>query len=124
MPATTDKHAEFRWSRCDLCEAPIVISIIVGEQRWPDVEWTHLEDGPIRLHAATPELRVAIDATCPNCDYPEMGFAQKRDEFACSHCGHAQDTRPGEDEPDGAPCCPDPQCSGNPCTFPGYADNH
>jgi len=33
----------------------------------------------------------------------------------------------GEDdylEVDGAPCCPDPECGGNPCTFPGYADNH
>jgi hypothetical protein len=29
-----------------------------------------------------------------------------------------------QEEPDGAPCCPDPGCSGNPCTFPGYADNH
>lgn len=29
-----------------------------------------------------------------------------------------------DDEPNGAPCCPDPGCSGNPCTFPGYADNH
>lgn len=27
-------------------------------------------------------------------------------------------------EADGAPCCPDPSCPGNPCTFPGYADNH
>ncbi len=25
---------------------------------------------------------------------------------------------------DGAPCCPDPGCSGNPCTFPGYAPNN
>jgi hypothetical protein len=29
-----------------------------------------------------------------------------------------------EDEPDGAPCCPDPECNGNPCTFPGYSANH
>ena len=32
-----------------------------------------------------------------------------------------------EDEVDGAPCCPDPDCTGRnggPCTFPGYADNH
>lgn len=29
-----------------------------------------------------------------------------------------------EPEDDGAPCCPDPGCSGNPCTFPGYAENH
>lgn len=34
-----------------------------------------------------------------------------------------------EDEPDGAPCCPDPGCpgwrsGGKGCTFPGYADNH
>lgn len=27
-------------------------------------------------------------------------------------------------EEDGAPCCPDPGCPRNPCTFPGYADNH
>ena len=31
--------------------------------------------------------------------------------------------RYGTDD-DGAPCCPDPGCGGNPCTFPGYADNH
>jgi len=24
------------------------------------------------------------------------------------------------DNYDGAPCCPDPGCSGSPCTFPGY----
>lgn len=34
-----------------------------------------------------------------------------------------------EEEPDGAPCCPDPGCPGRfnvpgSCTFPGYADNH
>lgn len=29
-----------------------------------------------------------------------------------------------DDEPDGAPCCLDPDCGGNPCTFPGYAANH
>lgn len=31
---------------------------------------------------------------------------------------------PPEPESDHAPCCPDPECSGNPCTFPGYAANH
>lgn len=25
---------------------------------------------------------------------------------------------------DPTPCCPDSGCGGNPCTFPGYADNH
>lgn len=34
------------------------------------------------------------------------------------------DSEDDEDEPDGAPCCMDPECGGNPCTFPGYADNH
>ena len=32
-----------------------------------------------------------------------------------------------EQEQDGAPCCPDPECTGRnggTCTFPGYADNH
>ena len=32
-----------------------------------------------------------------------------------------------DNEPDGAPCCPDPDCPGTArggCTFPGYADNH
>lgn len=30
-----------------------------------------------------------------------------------------------EDEPDDpTPCCPDPACSGRPCTFPGYAPTH
>lgn len=38
--------------------------------------------------------------------------------------GLGEDDDEGEDEPDGAPCCPDPDCNGNPCTFPGYADNH
>lgn len=28
------------------------------------------------------------------------------------------------DDEDGAPCCADPECPGNPCTFPGYAANH
>lgn len=29
-----------------------------------------------------------------------------------------------EVDEDGAPCCPDPGCGRNPCTFPGYAANH
>lgn len=36
----------------------------------------------------------------------------------------ADDQNRREEEPDGAPCCPDPDCSGSPCTFPGYASNH
>lgn len=32
--------------------------------------------------------------------------------------------KPFGEEEDGAPCCPDPNCDRNPCTFPGYADNH
>jgi hypothetical protein len=28
------------------------------------------------------------------------------------------------DSADGAPCCPDPECAGSPCTFPGFAANH
>lgn len=27
-------------------------------------------------------------------------------------------------EYDPTPCCPDPDCGGNPCTFPDYARNH
>lgn len=30
----------------------------------------------------------------------------------------------GMGDDDGAPCCLDPGCGGNPCEFPGYADNH
>lgn len=35
---------------------------------------------------------------------------------------------PVDDEPDGAPCCPDPGCTGRapgqPCTFPGYVEGN
>jgi hypothetical protein len=37
------------------------------------------------------------------------------------HCGPDFHHDP---DPDGAPCCPDPGCMGDPCTFPGYAANH
>lgn len=91
-------------SVCNLCEAPIGISIVVGEQKWRDVDWTHLNEKPGTLHRAIPELRFVIDATCPGCDYPEIGFAPARDEFVCSRCGHTQDTRPEDDDVDPSPC--------------------
>lgn len=58
------------------------------------VDWTTVE---IEMHPGDDDL--VIDGTC-------------------------RYVRDDEDEPDGAPCCPDPGCPGNPCTFPGYADNH
>lgn len=92
MSATT----ETRTSVCDVCTRPIAISIVAGEQRWNAVEWAHTDDDmtPLDEHRPVPELRIACDATCPGCKYPEIGFAPARDEFACSRCGHTQTERP------------------------------
>lgn len=66
---TTQATTEARTSVCESCGRPIAISIVVGRQRWHDVEWKHLD--------------------------PEMiGFAPARDEFVCSRCGHTQTERP------------------------------
>lgn len=42
------------------------------------------------------------------------------------HTGEYDDDYDPYDDPDydPTPCCPDPGCPGNPCTFPGYATNH
>lgn len=80
-------------SVCDQCRGPITITIDPG-QRWDDVEWEHTDPAPVTKHHAVPELRFAIDATCPGCDYPEIGFAPARDEFVCSRCLHTQTERP------------------------------
>ena len=79
-------------SICSTCNTSIEISIVVGEQKWHDVAWQHVETAAD--HEPLPELRVAIDATCPGCNYPEIGFAPAREEFICSRCGHTQTERP------------------------------
>lgn len=81
-------------SVCDSgrCRKPIEITIVVGEQKWQDVDWVHV-DSTIR-HRAVPELRFCIDATCPGCDYPEIGYSPALEQFICSRCGHAQTDRP------------------------------
>lgn len=92
MPTTAETQT--LTSICDICHGPIEISIVVGEQKWHDVEWEHALDGDDAGHPAQAELRFVIDATCPGCDYPEIGFAPARDEFVCSRCGHTQTERP------------------------------
>lgn len=80
-------------SLCDYhsCGEPITITIADG-QKWHDVQWQH-DDSTVG-HRAIPELRFAIDATCPGCKYPEIGFAPHRDEFVCARCGHTSTERP------------------------------
>jgi ribosomal protein S27E len=83
-----------RHSFCEACGDSITIRLADG-QRWPDASWNH-DGGPLQDadHTPVPELRFAIDATCPSCKYPEIGFAPAREEFVCSRCGHTQTTRP------------------------------
>lgn len=92
-PWTDHPATETRTSICDYrgCGEPISISIVVGKQRWSDVDWIHEHH---MGHRAVPELRIACDATCPGCKYPEIGFAPARAEFVCSRCGHTQTERP------------------------------
>jgi len=55
--------------------------------------WDH-EDAADATHDIEPELRFAVDATCPGCDFPEIGYAPGRAVFTCSRCGHEQTDRP------------------------------
>lgn len=76
-------------SVCSICEGAITTANAVSA-------WTHLNraDWVDNPHNPKPELRFAIDATCPGCDFPEIGFAPDRGKFVCSRCGHTTDTRP------------------------------
>jgi len=56
--------------------------------------WSH-ENTADAAHDIVPELRFAIDATCPGCKYPEIGYAPEREVFTCSNCKHEQPDRPG-----------------------------
>lgn len=78
-------------SICADCQEPIHITIDPG-QRWNEVEWTHVDAAD--SHPPVPEMRFAIDATCPNCGHPEIGYAPAREEFVCSRCLHTQTERP------------------------------
>lgn len=82
-----------RHSICDHrgCRKPITITIDPG-QRWDQVEWQHAD--PKLRHRPVPEMRFAIDATCPGCDFPEIGFSPALDRFICSRCLHTQTQRP------------------------------
>jgi len=91
---TATETTETRHSICDLCKGHIAITVVVGKQKWHDVDWKHVNAKPITAHRATPELRFVIDATCPSCDFPEISYAPAREEFVCSRCRHTQETRP------------------------------
>lgn len=79
------------------CQQPCGIPVRVDQAArlaGAGVVWLHdypeLEPG----HIADPELRICIDATCPVCDHPEVGYSIDRELFCCSRCGHEQPTRP------------------------------
>lgn len=76
-------------SICDTCRGRITWSPYPGNDNWKheDVD---------QDHAAEPELRFVIDATCPGCDFPEIGYSPALEQFICSRCGHTQDTRPND----------------------------
>lgn len=76
-------------TRCQKCAERIV---------WIDRRWVHL-DSPDhgrrqKRHDAEPEMRFCVDAACPGCGHPEMGFQPDRGEFICSRCEHTQTNRP------------------------------
>lgn len=75
-------------SICERCSGSI--SYITGQRARA---WDH-DVRPVDRHEVKPELRFAIDATCPGCKYPEIGYAPARQEFTCSRCGHTQTERP------------------------------
>lgn len=60
------------------------------------------------------------------CDYEHCGYEGTAAEVDAHMTKRHDPASPDWDqyEADGAPCCPDPGCPGNPCTFPGYAENH
>jgi hypothetical protein len=82
-------------SLCDTCGGSITHGATAGSGFDKSV-WTHVNDADWvdSPHQAKPELRIAIDATCPGCDYPEIGYTPQRGEFICSRCGHTQAERP------------------------------
>ena len=76
-------------TRCHVCTERI---------GWIDCRWVHLDfpehSRRQKRHDAVPELRLCVDATCPNCGWPELGFQPDRGEFICSRCEHAMTERP------------------------------
>jgi ribosomal protein S27E len=80
-------------SICDACRGPIAITAEPG-QRWDELQWQHTDPKPVTTHRAVPELRFVIDADCPGCNLPEVGFAPARSEFVCSRCGWTGEERP------------------------------
>lgn len=89
MPKST-ATATFH-SRCEIDGDPIHYlgpSEFDGRPVWlHDIDRTY-------DHLAQPELRFTVDATCPGCGFPEIGFAPTREEFVCSRCQHTQNERP------------------------------
>lgn len=78
-------------SICAHCLTPINLT---GVGRYDTATWHHDHGDQYEMHAATPELRISIDATCPGCQYPEIGYAPARQQYVCSRCGHTQTERP------------------------------
>lgn len=91
VPLDEVVHTETHWrARCTSCGS------LAEKPKGPahqDDPWTHV-DPAARLHPVAPEIRAAIDATCPDCDFPEVSFVFDECEFACSRCGWHGADRP------------------------------
>lgn len=83
--------------------------------------YEHPEDGPIKVFTGT-----YLDATYGRVSNWWSWRVLATGETKSGYAGPwpELDEDEIEEEPDGAPCCPDPGCGGHPCTFPGYASNH
>lgn len=69
-------------------------------------------------------LELAEDGSEAAFTHQTETWQQIVDQLAALGITATADDDPADDEVDGAPCCLDPGCPGDPCTFPGYADNH
>jgi hypothetical protein len=69
--------------------------------------------GTFTITAGRPDVATF---TCRSCDGPLL--PEDSDRLCASR------SRAVDEDYDPTPCCPDPGCGGNPCTFPGYAANH
>lgn len=83
------------------------------QEAWSD--WLH-SDERAEEAADRAQLRRELDAEEGGVIRYGRGMA-----YLCHACSAIVGA---EHDCDPTPCCPDPGCPGNPCTFPGYADNH
>jgi hypothetical protein len=73
-----------------MTERPDALDDLLAASGLPAEEQEAVQRHADSLLHAEPPVRIAVDADCPGCDYPERAFDPTTGVFSCSSLNHNQ----------------------------------